>query len=322
MRDNKKGLFSVVVPTYNRAELVSATLSSIYAQTYRPIELIIVDNGSTDTTFETIQRWGESHQRPDFTIRIYNEERRGADFARNRGFHEVRSECMMFFDSDDIMHPNLVEKAMAEFSRDPELDLVVWPINIRKLDGSSKVSHVWASRPLECQMIHGMMCTICYALRRRLTERSGIWDTTLPHWNDWELGMRILLSSPKSVYLDLPLADHISQAESITGTNFHSRAGKWEKSIDTIEKDIKSMADVNVKDSLLRMAAYRRVILAAHYSREGYPELAHPLMLQVRNNPAINKLQYAALTFAYHWTRLGIRGAWIIVRAFFRAHRA
>ncbi len=59
------GLVSVVVPVFNREEKVIRTLGSVWSQTYRPIELIVVDDGSTDNTFEVLKNWGENHSRDE-----------------------------------------------------------------------------------------------------------------------------------------------------------------------------------------------------------------------------------------------------------------
>lgn len=101
-------LVSIIIPTYNRAHLIGETLDSILAQTYENLECIIVDDGSTDTTFEVVGEYLKKdtrfqyHQRP-------NERPKGANACRNYGFELSKGEYINWFDSDDIMMPNKIE---------------------------------------------------------------------------------------------------------------------------------------------------------------------------------------------------------------------
>ena len=79
-----KPLVSVIIPVLNRATLVGKTLESVVKQTYRPLEVIVVDNGSTDNTLETIEKWASSlKDDPSFKIIVSQEPHRGASHARN-----------------------------------------------------------------------------------------------------------------------------------------------------------------------------------------------------------------------------------------------
>ena len=82
----KPGLVSVIIPTYNRAHLIEETLNSVYGQTYRPIELIVVDDGSTDSTEDVLKVWKASHNTDmAFEITLIFNKKRGAPAARNSG---------------------------------------------------------------------------------------------------------------------------------------------------------------------------------------------------------------------------------------------
>jgi len=91
--------FSVVIPTYNRARLIAATIDSVLAQDWKEFEVVVVDDGSTDNTREVIEQSYANDARVRY-IRQANSER-GA--ARNHGLRESRGDYVVFFDSDDLM---------------------------------------------------------------------------------------------------------------------------------------------------------------------------------------------------------------------------
>jgi len=94
--------FSAVIPTYNRATLVSRAISSALSQTYPPAEIIVVDDGSTDATKQVVCGIGG-------IVRYVWQENGGGATARNRGAREATSEWVAFLDSDDIWAPGHLE---------------------------------------------------------------------------------------------------------------------------------------------------------------------------------------------------------------------
>ena len=91
-------LFSVVIPTYNRANLLCKTIDSILEQRCKDYEIIIVDDGSTDDTVNKLSVYGKE-------IKIYSQENRGCDYARNTGIKNAKGEYIVGFDSDDLFFP-------------------------------------------------------------------------------------------------------------------------------------------------------------------------------------------------------------------------
>ncbi|TAH21447.1 MAG: glycosyltransferase family 2 protein [Cytophagales bacterium] len=95
-------LFSIVIPTYNRAHLIVPTLQSVLHQTFRDFEILVIDDGSTDETEDVVEINFPNQSKIKY-IRKKNEER---SVARNTGFHLAKGEYVVFFDSDDIMLPH------------------------------------------------------------------------------------------------------------------------------------------------------------------------------------------------------------------------
>ena len=90
---------SVIVPTRDRAGLIAETLDSIWRQTYRPIELIIVDDGSADNTRAVFEAWKKDHCGERFEARYVLQDRLSAGAARNRGASLATGSFVQFFDS-------------------------------------------------------------------------------------------------------------------------------------------------------------------------------------------------------------------------------
>ncbi len=91
-------LFSVIIPTYNRAALLGEALESVFAQEFRDYEVIVVDDGSTDGTPEVLQYYGDR-------IRLFHQENKGPGAARNTGIRQAQGDYVAFLDSDDVWFP-------------------------------------------------------------------------------------------------------------------------------------------------------------------------------------------------------------------------
>jgi glycosyltransferase involved in cell wall biosynthesis len=109
-------LVSVVLPTHNRAPWLGRAIESVLGQTHEPLELIVVDDGSTDETAELLARFGGR-------IEVVTQPHSGAYAARNRGMRHASGELIAFIDSDDAWHPDRLSSQLALMER-PEVGLV------------------------------------------------------------------------------------------------------------------------------------------------------------------------------------------------------
>lgn len=117
----KMPLVSVIVPVYNTERYLSACIDSIRAQTYSELEIILVDDGSTDLSL-TIMR---SYQDRDSRIHVITGPNAGAPHARNLGMKAAHGEYLYFFDADDLMEPEAVEILLSEYQSCPDAKLAV-----------------------------------------------------------------------------------------------------------------------------------------------------------------------------------------------------
>lgn len=304
-------LVSVVVPVYNRENLILRCLDSVLVQSYRPIELIVVDNNSTDKTLETVKEWSEKiNGDKDFRVSILREERKGACAARKKGEENVNGEFVIFFDSDDEMHSDLIERGAEIMKKEMDTDVVCWPCRIHELNGGERVPPFMPKNPIEGHMIHTLYRPQGTLFRREFLKKTGGWNKNIPVWNDFELGLRIILNKGKTRGINKVLADIFPQKDSITGKDFSSKEGEWEKTIEEMRRE-NSMGDHPEKERIDRILTYREVILAAHYHREGNWKGAKKLLSKALQKE--KKLQKLILQFSYHYTRLGGRGVWRLI---------
>lgn len=110
-------LVSVIIPVYNRDRYLAEAIDSVFAQTYPEIELIVVDDGSSDRSAEVAQQY-----LPDLIY--YYQSNGGISAARNTGIGLAQGEFLAFLDSDDIWMPDKLSKQMAAFESDPNLEAV------------------------------------------------------------------------------------------------------------------------------------------------------------------------------------------------------
>ncbi len=111
-------LISCIVPVYNGERYLGETLDSILAQTHRPIEVIVVDDGSTDGTAAVVAGYADR-------VRYIRQPRAGPLVAYNRGVASARGAYLAFLDADDLWHPDKLARQMARFQERPDLALCI-----------------------------------------------------------------------------------------------------------------------------------------------------------------------------------------------------
>jgi glycosyltransferase involved in cell wall biosynthesis len=110
-------LVSVMIGAYNAERYLAEAIDSVLAQTYRPLELIVVDDGSDDRTAEIARGYGNR-------LKYLYQHRGGMAASRNRAIEEARGDYFAFLDADDRFPPDKLEEQIAAFRRDPELEVV------------------------------------------------------------------------------------------------------------------------------------------------------------------------------------------------------
>jgi len=211
--DPRQPLVSIVVPTYNRAALLGETLDSLLAQEYPRVELIVVDDGSTDATAEVIARYAA---RAPERFRAVRQENGGQSAAVNHGFALARGEFVMMISSDDPQPPGLVAPLVAALLDAPDV-VLVYP-DWEMIDDEGRYLQSLETRDYDfAEMVRWHECVLgpgAMVRRSRLDEIGG-WNIRLRYAPDYEWYLRAGLVGPFK-RVPLPLARWRAHAGSIT----------------------------------------------------------------------------------------------------------
>ncbi len=177
-------LCSVIIPCYNGAAFLGAALTSVFAQDHRPLEVIVVDDGSTDDTPAVAARWPDA---------IYlRQENGGTSSARNTGIAHARGEVIALLDVDDLWLPGKLRAQLALLEQRPDVDYVATRYRNFLEPGIEKPP--WASERQLSEPLEGAISSML--IRAEALRRVGPFDLADPTDLDWslraqELGLRL-----------------------------------------------------------------------------------------------------------------------------------
>lgn len=265
------GLVSVIIPTFNRAALIGQTLESVLRQTYRPLEVIIVDDGSTDETTTVVRDWAANCelQSERIAVNLLIQANAGPSAARNRGFSHSHGEFIQFLDSDDLIHP---EKVTTQVARLREGN---WPFcvcNYRMFvdvpdNTAATVDFFSRSHRIEDFPAVYPMDTPAPLYRRSALEVAGPWDERLRAGEDFEFNFRVAARNELGTWLNQVLlyVRRHQGPERIQGTAFRNRFGSMYRGLVSIEIEAMERGLCNPRllhNLAVRALAYYRYLMA------------------------------------------------------------
>jgi len=199
-KDYRPGWVSVVTPTHDRGRLLLEAMDSVAAQSYRPIELNVVDDGSREPIGKLVTDWNRKHKSDSLLVARYLRQNHcGACAARNLGLIESQGEFIQYLDSDDMLHPSKLELQVEALETNSDLDFV-W-------SGTSRFETApdWQAEPYCGTARRNLLPDFITQLvwktesglyRRGACVRTGPWNEKLSKWQDWEYNMRFVLLDP------------------------------------------------------------------------------------------------------------------------------
>jgi len=187
-----KNLVSVVIPTFNRAWTLNAAIDSVLAQTHDPLEIIVIDDGSTDTTPDLLSEYGN-------LIQVFTQENCGVSAARNLGIKQSHGEFIALLDSDDAWTREKLSCQMEFFSQNPEALVCqteeIWIRKGRRVN--PKIKHQKPSGMIFEPSLH--LCLVspsAVMIRKKLFDRVGGFNENFPVCEDYDLWLRIAAHTP------------------------------------------------------------------------------------------------------------------------------
>lgn len=187
---------SVVIPTRDRAQYIVEAIESVLAQTYPDYEIIVIDDGSTDSTRESLAQYVKNDR-----LRYERQDALGVSAARNHGVRLARGRFIALLDSDDLFLPTKLEKQMALFGQDPELGFV--HCNFSKFDDQDRElgvrdtsRHQGSIYPQILQEWSVLMAMPCMLVRKVVFETVGGFDEQMSWAEDMDLWRRIARKYP------------------------------------------------------------------------------------------------------------------------------
>ncbi len=194
---------SVVVPTYQRADVLARSLRSVAAQTHRPIQLVVVDDGSTDETRAVVEGFEAT---ADLEVVYHRQENAGCAAARNRGLALADGEWVLFLDSDDALEPGAVA-ALLDAARGADAAFAYGPAVEVSAGGAERLNRpVAAGAPDRLATALFMDPNVrngAVLFRTAVVRDAGGFDASLRHSEDTDLLQRVAAVHP-GAYADAP----------------------------------------------------------------------------------------------------------------------
>jgi glycosyltransferase involved in cell wall biosynthesis len=295
-------LVSVVVPTYQRLDLLREAVASVRAQTYAEWELIVVDDGSTDGTLEWLATLGDAR------IRVLPLRHSGnLGQLRNRGNELARGELIAFLDSDDAFERNKLERQVAALEAHPEAG---WSYTaVTRVDAQGHELDDAGIRPwrelsgwiLESVLrFDALVATPAVMVRRALLDRVGPLDEALPESQDFELFFRFAAASPA-----VAISERLTRVRIHAGTLSANRVRVHEAWIQIYERVGAQSSDRGVRRTCADEAFRHRLSAAHRRGASGEPARALSNLL-----PALKQRPWSLAAWRGLFVGVLARGAW------------
>jgi glycosyltransferase involved in cell wall biosynthesis len=273
---------------YNAEKYIVATLDSCVNQTYENIEIIVVDDGSSDNSFKIAQDYEAIHA----NIKVFSQVNSGAPTARNRAFSESTGEYIQYLDADDLLDLKKIELQMKVLKKEPELTLAFGRVSVffHKVESVNFIKRRIDQdyyNPIDYLIDYWSyfddILPHSYLLSRKLVEKTGKWDESLTKFQDIEFFSRVAFNAEKVKYTpDSIVYYRKDNPNSISKQYSRKSMESIDRAHNTVTVMMKDyMSDKNVRRSLalIHSAFYHTVY-------EEYPDLVESTLIQ------LNKLGY------------------------------
>jgi len=213
---------SIIIPAFNQARFLGAAIESALRQTFSDLEVVVVDDGSTDETRQVAAGFGDR-------IRYIRQDNTGLPGARNQGIRESSGEYLCFLDSDDFYHPDKLQRQVELLDGDPELGFVYCDIVTTDEAGQplpeqpsvNSATRQMSGNIFQTLMLAGYFPPHTVMIRRTVLEAVGHFDLNLGGHADYELWLRTSAAGHKACFIPERLAYYRTYATSMSKDGQH-----------------------------------------------------------------------------------------------------
>lgn len=253
-----KEYISVIVPIYNSSQVLHRCIDSLYNQSYKNIEIILVNDGSTDSSGKTC----DSYAQMDSRIRVIHQPKRGVSSARNIGLKEVSGDYILFVDSDDWIDIDTIEKCLEEFKKNSLIDCVLFSYT-KEYKENSYIKHTFdanlffkTKQEFNSQVYRKLFgltneelshperleyMTTCWGkmYKRTVIDKSRFIDIEkIGSCEDGLFNMDALVNCNCAVYLDKPFYHYRYTKDSLTSKYRPNLPKQWENLFSEMQKKV------------------------------------------------------------------------------------
>ncbi|TAJ08641.1 glycosyltransferase family 2 protein [Marinilabiliaceae bacterium JC017] len=192
-------LISIIIPCYNVQDYIEECVRSAFSQIYQHIEVICIDNNSSDATWEKLIQLKQQYSK----LIIVKETKTGAPAARNKGLTLSKGKWIQFLDADDLLYPNKILHQVTLIN--PDTPFIVGTSIFRKIDGSESVVLPLTDNVYKALYLTRLGNTCCNLWNKRLLLKANGWNESLKSSQEADLMFRLLKSSENVIIDTEPL---------------------------------------------------------------------------------------------------------------------
>ena len=219
---------SIIIPLYNNEHYVTQTIDSCLAQTHDNIEIIVIENGSTDKSYQVVKSIDDTR------LRVFQILKPNAAAARNYGYHKATGTYIIFLDADDVMASNKIELQLKALSAKPEgwVACCAWAkFTTNTKEAVISPQKVWAIQNpidwcLQSWMGEGMMIPGCWLIPKPIIDKAGLWNEKLSLHDDGEFMCRVLLASQGNLFVENTAVYYRQQGNSLSRQHKSKKAAE------------------------------------------------------------------------------------------------
>jgi glycosyltransferase involved in cell wall biosynthesis len=211
-------LVSIIIPCYNQGRFLQDAISSALAQSHRDLEVIVINDGSTDETEQVARRFTE-----DPRLHLINQANEGLPAARNRGIRESNGEFLNFLDSDDWLEPDMVRNLADTLNENPDAGFAYCDVRVIPPEGSADNTYsVGTARQIlngdifDSLVLGGFFPPQTVLIRRSVLDQIGHFNTALGGHADYELWLRATAHGFRALYVDQKLTHYRLHGENMS----------------------------------------------------------------------------------------------------------